>query len=404
MKKVFIVDDELLSRQSLKSGIIWENFGYRLCGEAANGKQALELITNIRPDVIFTDIKMPVMDGLELLRQLKAVQNPAKIIVLSCYDEFDYVREALRLGAVDYLLKHTCEETDLAALLKRLDSIFRKELTAGEGLRVLRQEVLHKMIHNNLSESEIQNHITNGVLPELQSCYMTGCFQLSSSGNVNLSETDTQELLRYMNDCCPEAGTGRLLLFREEANTYCLIFTADAQSSIAGLKTEMKAVLTMIYQFFESRNITWIAGVSTHAYSHWKDLQEAYGEAYEMLGEETELLGCSSKILSAIDYMKSNYSKAITLEDIAEHTGISRIYLSQLFKKETGINISDFLIQYRLKKAKKLLLTSNLKVYTIAEMCGFGSVQYFSQIFKKMTGFSPYQFKDNKFIQHHNIS
>ena len=148
----------------------------------------------------------------------------------------------------------------------------------------------------------------------------------------------------------------------------------------------------------------WIAGISTHAYSHWKDLQEAYGEAYEMLGEETEFLGCSSKILSAIDYMKTNYSRAITLEDIAEYVGISRIYLSQIFKKETGINISDFLIQYRLKKAKKLLLTSNLKVYTIAEMCGFGSVQYFGQIFKKMTGFSPYQFKDNQLEQHHNIS
>ena len=273
MKKVFIVDDELLSRQSLKSGIIWENFGYRLCGEAANGKQALELIATLRPDVVFTDIKMPVMDGLELLRQLKAVQNPAKVIVLSCYDEFDYVREALRLGAVDYLLKHTCEETDLAALLKRLDSIFRKELTAGEGLRVLRQEILHKLIHNDLSDSEIHNHIINGIIPDLQSCYMTGCFQLSSSGNENLSETDAQELFRYINNCCPEAASGRLLLFREEANIYCLILTNDTQSSIADLKTDLKAVLTMVYQFFESRNISWIAGISTHAYSHWKDLQ-----------------------------------------------------------------------------------------------------------------------------------
>ena len=61
----------------------------------------------------------------------------------------------------------------------------------------------------------------------------------------------------------------------------------------------------------------------------------------------------------------------------------------------THLDVYKRQIQYRLKKAKKLLLTSNLKVYTIAEMCGFGSVQYFGQIFKKMTGFSPYQFKDN---------
>ena len=149
----------------------------------------------------------------------------------------------------------------------------------------MRQEILHKLIHNDLSDSEIHNHIINGIIPDLQSCYITGCFQLSSSGNENLSETDAQELFRYINNCCPEAASGRLLLFREEANIYCLILTNDTQSSIADLKTDLKAVLTMVYQFFESRNISWIAGISTHAYSHWKDLQEAYGEAYEMLGE-----------------------------------------------------------------------------------------------------------------------
>ena len=80
-----------------------------------------------------------------------------------------------------------------------------------------------------------------------------------------------RNIFRYINNCCPEAASGRLLLFREEANIYCLILTNDTQSSIADLKTDLKAVLTMVYQFFESRNISWIAGISTHAYSHWKD-------------------------------------------------------------------------------------------------------------------------------------
>ena len=72
------------------------------------------------------------------------------------------------------------------------------------------------------------------------------------------------------------------------------------------------------------------------------------------------------------------------------------MYLSQTFKKETNKNIWDYLAQYRLSKAKELLLTSNLKIYAIAELCGFGSPQYFNKIFKRLTGFSPYQFKDNK--------
>ena len=395
MKTVFIVDDELLSRQSLKTSITWENYGYRLFGESSNGEQALKIISSLHPDVIITDIKMPVMDGLELLRHLKDINEPAKVIVMSCYDEFDYVREAMRLGAIDYLLKHTYEESDLVELLHKLDSIFLKEQTTGEGLKILRQEIFLKIINNNVSKDELNNYIDNDIIPELKSLYMIACFQLSSHKQHILSQQDTQSFTDYIHHSYSGQTPCQLLLLKEEGNNFSLIFAGDNQTSIASLKTEIKNILSHLYQFFESRNISWISGISCHAYSDWNDLKEAYEEAQEMLGEDTEFLGCSTKILAAVDYIKTNYSRAITLEDIAEYAGISRIYLSQSFKKETGQNISDYLIQYRLKKAKKLLLTSNLKVYTIAEMCGFGSVQYFGQIFKKMTGFSPYQFKDN---------
>lgn len=93
-----IVDDELLSRESLINSVQWEFYGYHICGESTNGKLALERIKASRPDVIFLDIKMPVMDGMELLRLLHSEQYPGKIVMLTCYDDFDYVREALRLA------------------------------------------------------------------------------------------------------------------------------------------------------------------------------------------------------------------------------------------------------------------------------------------------------------------
>ena len=140
----------------------------------------------------------------------------------------------------------------------------------------------------------------------------------------------------------------------------------------------------------------WMTGITYHLYYRWEDLGEALREARDVVQVEGEYLKCSSKVLMAIEYIRNNYSRQISLEDIAEYAGISRIYLSQLFKKETGKNIRDYLAEYRLSKAKELLLTSNLKIYTISELCGFGSAQYFNRIFKKMTGFSPYQFKENK--------
>ena len=105
MLGVIIVDDELLMRIGLKSIIQWEDEGFTILGEAANGREALELAGTHRPDLIITDIKMPVMDGLELIREARRLDIGGQFVILSCLEEFQYAQEALRLGAADYLIK-----------------------------------------------------------------------------------------------------------------------------------------------------------------------------------------------------------------------------------------------------------------------------------------------------------
>ena len=108
MKTVFIVDDELLSRQSLKTSITWENYGYRLCGESSNGEQALKIISSLHPDVIITDIKMPVMDGLEAARQIRASARPDRripIVALSANAFDEDTQRSLDAGMQAHLAK-----------------------------------------------------------------------------------------------------------------------------------------------------------------------------------------------------------------------------------------------------------------------------------------------------------
>ena len=137
MRKVLIVDDELLARRMLKESIVWEEYGYCVAWEASNGKDGLEMAVRCRPDVIFVDIKMPLMDGLEMVKQLNLLGVSSKIVMLTCYDDFSYVREAMRYGAVDYLLKHTFEQEDLAALLGRIEKLLRKEEASLESMDLL---------------------------------------------------------------------------------------------------------------------------------------------------------------------------------------------------------------------------------------------------------------------------
>ena len=102
---VLIVDDDAMMRISLKSLIAWQEHGYRLIGEASDGEQALEICRRSAPDILITDMKMPRMDGIALLRALQKEKIQMYVIVLSGYDDFQLVREAMRLGAADYLLK-----------------------------------------------------------------------------------------------------------------------------------------------------------------------------------------------------------------------------------------------------------------------------------------------------------
>lgn len=107
-----IVEDEFLMRQGLKHMISWEEEGYQVVAVASNGEEALELVEKHQPHIVVTDIKMPQMDGLQLLQILKKQYPELQVLVLSSYDDFDYVKTALMEGAVDYILKPTLNPTN----------------------------------------------------------------------------------------------------------------------------------------------------------------------------------------------------------------------------------------------------------------------------------------------------
>ena len=111
MYSVFVVDDEMIVRESLRSKLNWEEAGFTFAGEAADGEIALSMIQDIKPDILITDIRMPFMDGLELSARVKKMQPWIRIIILSGHDEFDYAKRAISIGVDEYLLKpFTLEE------------------------------------------------------------------------------------------------------------------------------------------------------------------------------------------------------------------------------------------------------------------------------------------------------
>lgn len=118
--KIMIVDDEFIMRQGIKFMINWQENGYNVVGEASNGKEALSLIPNLQPDIILCDIAMPIINGLDFIKIVSHQYPYIKIIVLSGYDNFDYVRNSLLSGAVDYILKPTLTPDYILKILQRV--------------------------------------------------------------------------------------------------------------------------------------------------------------------------------------------------------------------------------------------------------------------------------------------
>ena len=138
--KVFLVEDEIVTREGIRDNVDWQACGFEYCGDAADGELALPLLRAAKPDVLITDIKMPFMNGLQLSKIVRERMPSVKIMILSGHDEFEYAQEAINLGVTDYLLKPVTVQR-LHSALKKLAAQLDQERKEQENLKLLQDQV-----------------------------------------------------------------------------------------------------------------------------------------------------------------------------------------------------------------------------------------------------------------------
>lgn len=213
MLKVFLVEDESLIREGLKNNIPWEQYGYQLVGDAADGEMALPLIRKTRPDVIITDIKMPFMDGLSLSKVVCAEFPKTKIIIISGHDDFEYARQAIEVGVEQYLLKPITKMTLKKVLLELKEKIeqdqeqddyqeqYQDEMQAYE--QFARRRFFEKLLEGELSVKEIYDEAGKLSIELTASCYNLLFFCLQEKNPEAWSEHNREymglqdEVLHY---------------------------------------------------------------------------------------------------------------------------------------------------------------------------------------------------------------
>lgn len=526
MWKAIIVEDEMFVRMGIRISVDWEKLGIEVIGELENGQQAWEAYEELHPDLILTDLKMPMMTGMELIRRIREKDERTRIIILSCLEEFDLVREAISLGVTDYILKLTMTREDMVKVVQKAvtelkamdasahasaqnpqeqvenilldifhynDSVQRGKLEHMElpfsfrnmmlaALEIRGMDAIRDQLHDKYGG--VVSFTIRNMLEELVGRYMRGAviqetekrfFILASQEEAEVLSTAEyrfdemlQNVIHTMSvyfsiRVCPvtsrlysgiehlsgmyhecEYGLEMRKFYPEGSILhYGEILRENVQERAHSALVDFAENLEdhpVSRQYLERKIPELLAGSSYEQYTacflnmarselgdqvlseeQKQKRLDRFAKSCETVGTLEELFAQYRKFLEtlstrreegtyvsrpvarAVEFIHQNYRKDISLEAIAGYAEMSPNYVCSLFKKEIGMNLTRYLMEYRIGKAKQLLISTNMRSYEIAAATGFRNDSYFSRSFKKYTGYSPSEYaKDICDVNHGN--
>ncbi|GAB6173502.1 hypothetical protein JCM15765_29800 [Paradesulfitobacterium aromaticivorans] len=354
MDTILLVDDEELERIYQKQAIEQRGKSFKVVGEAANGREAIELATKLLPNIILMDIRMPGINGLEAIKEIKILHPEISCIIISAYEEFSYVQKALRLGAEEYLLKPVSADEIFSVLevikhqrkkpikeyidqLPEKDLIFNKYPLNKEKLLILALKNHDITLFSNAFREFSQELIQISKTISTLKTYMLELNTVLSRGLLD-SGLDPQKILPHARGCVQATLS---ISSTEEAINYLETYKFEIIDLINPNKTSNKDLVENILTYID-RNIS---------------------------------------------------KKNISLEELSQHFHFSTCYISRVIKKETGLTFSEHLNQIRLTEAKILLRNSAININQIATLVGYNEVPHFNRMFKKSVGISPSKYR-----------
>ncbi len=349
--KVLIVDDEPWSRKVIKQLGEWDKHQLMIIGEAEDGSEGLSLIHELAPDIVITDMRMPGIDGVELLRTMNEQVPELKIIVMSGYDDFVYLKQAIQSQAKEYLLKPVDPDELNAALAKCVSELKQSNnvITASYHSALLLDDSEQLDAYLDL------RHIIYGYLIDLNL--------------LGVSQT-LDALEQYL-----EAEQFERIRLIEVGHDFIRMLEAFITSSELSKQAE--------------HNIPFTQELIGDSVSDTIDqIRSIYTQCIEAL-LEARRKGARLDLDEVAAYMNRHYKDSISLESIADYFHISKEHLSRAFKAHFGETIMDYIVRKRMEKAMQLLVEHKLPIKHVAELTGYMDIAYFYRVFKRYYGIAP---------------
>lgn len=353
MYKVMIVDDMEIVRLQLKRLKIWgEVSGFEITEEARNGHEAFLKLQANTVDLIITDIRMPMVNGVELLENVMKEKLVPCVVLLSEYSEFEYARKGIVLGAFDYLVKPVNIE-DITKLLERAKLFIlqkkeeEKKLKAYDPLLDIKE--IFELFESGKSVENLASSIFNKLIIS----------ENDKTRMYNLIERLPEEILKVICENIPWFIKFVDASYLRKLNNYDINSLDKLRGNYLSFIKNLENKMFYLY----------------------------FGKSYGSLINEISIL-----VLQKVE-------EKVNLSIISDDLHMNKNYICELFKKKTGVSLLDYMTRVKMERAKKLLIESDARSYEISDRLGYRDSEYFSRLFKKYSGISPTEYRKLKKIK-----
>lgn len=360
---VVIIDDEPWTREVVKHLGQWKELGLSIVGEASDGDLGLEMVRELRPDIILTDVRMPYLNGIDLVRTLRAEGNQAQVIFFSGYDDSSYIRSALRLGASDYLLK-PIKPNELNERLKTCVEAIKKTVSENGGA--------------NAAITEAPGFIDASwakpfyvLCSDLQMALQTG-----EVASVEKKLAEIRALLTQNEGETPQRGS-LIQVY------YALMGILQRYISDSGYSVD---------EVFGKSNTSFVFGRDSTSEQLFRYARELLKTAVVRVSELTRN-STKLNLDSVREFLKESYARGVTLEETAARFFVTKEYLSKVFKLKFGEGFTEYVTKLRMERALRLMCEYDIAIKDIGPAVGYFDTAHFYRVFKKHFGFTPGQMR-----------
>lgn len=384
-----LIDDEPVILSGLARMIPQIDPGWQVCGRFSDAEEALNNCDWDSVDVALADISMPGMDGLALVRALRDNGFETLVVFITAHASFAYAQQGAHLNMLDYLLKPV-SRADLERVLRRAEQVWQKTRAGYENAEYIRQN-LHTLRKHFLGDLLFEERLlTPAECARRQRDY--GLEGLRYSMALIRTQLPRQTVKAAL---AAQRRESTWLLYGQELCFELLLLAGEERDLVA-----LRDALTPL-------DCQWTLSAGPFA-------MEELGNAFQQLllsaqggctlpqtepdtPPETRELSASVRL--AQQYIRQNYATRLSLRGIADAVYLHPTYLSNVFKKQTGSTVVDYINQVRIDRAKALLPDPRNRIYWIVEQVGFSNQRYFCHVFKTFTGLSPMQYRQQALLR-----